>query len=517
MMNCIKILTGTFVGVLCVLGWAPYDVELVTIAAYAVLLLLVLKSSQKASLYIAFAFAIGLHSVGHIWVFESLINQTKSNLIVAVLGSSAFLTYLSLFTALPVIFFRYSVSLTCKPVAIVLMYAACMTLGEYARSCFFNGFTTLSLGYAFATTSAKHWLPLWGVYGLSLLAYCLSAMLTMVLNSLLKRKEAILKNSLLLCTGVFVLYGVGFCLSFVNWVQPEGKPLSYLLIQSSASQSNRFLSTPEQDRASLIEYVNIITKEPANVIITPETAFPYYLNQLPGDVLDRLKAFSAKTNSHLFLGIATRASNSNGYNSVVHISPSAMPAKYDKTRLMPFGEYSPYGFSWFTSQLQVSMKDLSAGAVAQRPFVINPNVRAGTVICHEEFVGSELRAWLPAAQFFINPSNLTWFDQTVAPSMLLQVVRTRALEMGRPFLRTVNTGVSAHINHLGGIEAALPVGQQGVVRGTIQPTTGITPYALLGDAPLLVLLSLILAIHICVTKVNMRHSGNRDREKIHGS
>ncbi|MDO8892968.1 MAG: apolipoprotein N-acyltransferase [Sulfurimicrobium sp.] len=154
-------------------------------------------------------------------------------------------------------------------------------------------------------------------------------------------------------------------------------------------------------------------------------------------------------------------------------------------------EYSPTGFSWFTGSLNIPLKDMSPGGRNQAPFALGIQ-RVGTLICHEDLTGQEVRRWLPSATLLLNPSNLAWFEGSLAIGQRLQIVRMRALESGRPILRVTNTGVTAQIDAQGRVLGRLPVSVEGVLSGTVQPQQGVTPYGRWGDWPA------VLASAMCV-------------------
>jgi apolipoprotein N-acyltransferase len=112
--------------------------------------------------------------------------------------------------------------------------------------------------------------------------------------------------------------------------------------------------------------------------------------------------------------------------------------------------------------------------------------RIGTLICHEDLLGQELRRWLPAATVLINPSNLAWFEGSFAIGQRLQVAQMRAIESGRPILRATNTGITAHIDHRGKVVSRLPETQDLVLAGQVQPMHGQSPYSRWGNGPVIV-------------------------------
>lgn len=114
-------------------------------------------------------------------------------------------------------------------------------------------------------------------------------------------------------------------------------------------------------------------------------------------------------------------------------------------------------------------------------------------------IGEESRRWLPAATLLINPSNLAWFEGSLAIPQRLQIVRLRALESGRPILRAINTGVTAHIDHRGRVLKQLPEMTERVLSGQVQPMHGATPYARFGDWPV-VFGSALYSLAFCLVR-----------------
>lgn len=100
-------------------------------------------------------------------------------------------------------------------------------------------------------------------------------------------------------------------------------------------------------------------------------------------------------------------------------------------------------------------------------------------------MGEDARRAAAQAGVILNPSNLAWFDESAAIAQRLQIVRVRALETGRPILRSANTGITAHIDHTGKVMAAGPERRLTTLSGMVQPMQGRTPYAMLGDLPFL--------------------------------
>jgi apolipoprotein N-acyltransferase len=171
-----------------------------------------------------------------------------------------------------------------------------------------------------------------------------------------------------------------------------------------------------------------------------------------------------------------------GYtNSVLAFAPGQTPVwQYDKHHLVPFGEFIPPLFKWFTRMMNIPLGDFNRGAVGQASFEWKGQ-RLAPNICYEDLFGEELGArFVDATQaptIFVNASNIGWFGDSVAIDQHLQISRMRALEFERPMIRATNTGATVIIDHAGHVTHSLPRLTRGVLVGAVQGRTGITPFA----------------------------------------
>lgn len=490
------ICASAFAGAIAVLGWAPFGWMPVALVAFAMLFaLLQLSIGAGPGFLSGAAFGFGLHAAGHGWMYTALHDKVGLAAPLAGFSTALYLTYLAAFTAVPCALTGFltrrlrdrGVETSGWPVA--LAFASALTFAEWLRSTLFNGYTPLSIGYTTIDTWLAGFAPLGGLY----LAGFAVLLLAALLGGLVVERRRVAVP----LTAALAIVAGGWVLSQVEWSQPFGAPLSYRMIQANVAQARKF------DPFHAVQYTrhisDLVEQAAADIIATPETAFTTFLNQLPADTLARLRRFSERTTSHVFLGIATSAANSDGYNSVMQIAPDSRGdsfARYDKMHLMPFGEYSPAGFGWFTRSLNIPMKDMSAGRADQGPLLLTKSgttVKIGTLICQEELVGRYGIRWADSAQLVLNPTNLSWFDNSLALDQRLQIVRMRALEIARPVLRVSNTGITAQIDPRGRVVARLPVQVEGVLTGAVQATSGLTPYAQFGDGLALLLCAVGIA------------------------
>lgn len=478
-------------GAMSVSGWSPLNQVWIAWLAFASLTAcLAVSESPWQAFTRGFCFALGFHSAGHGWAFPALLHQTQAGLLGSFVGSALFLGYLSLFLATPSFAAKWILErLSTREVRemhwigtqlpFAMVFAVMCTAGEALRGIWFNGFDSLAAGYSFSEWPLRGWIPVLGVYGCSLLFYTSAAMTGVVW---VVRRTAILRPAAVGGMALLLVTAGGAALDSHSWVQPLGSPLSFRLIQGGAPQKTKF---DDDERARQVSaYLHAITAAPADLIVTPETAFPVVLTELNPGVLQRLGSFSTATGSNIFIGAPHLDGLGGIRNSLFHIVPrSSEVPRYDKARLMPFGEYAPTGFAWFTRYMDVALNDQTAGSFEQPPFQAAAHetlVTVDTLMCQEELSTSDARQKTFKAHLFINPGNLAWFAGTLALPQRLQVAQVRALETGRPVLRTTNTGVTAHIDQKGRVLSRLSEDQAAVLQGYAQPTAGFTPYTVYG-------------------------------------
>jgi apolipoprotein N-acyltransferase len=144
------------------------------------------------------------------------------------------------------------------------------------------------------------------------------------------------------------------------------------------------------------------------------------------------------------------------YNSAVFVDQSgAFVARYDKNRLVPFGEYVPFrDLLFFAQKLTREVSEFSRGN--QRNAFDLGSGKAGVFICYESIFPDEVRQFARnGATVFVNISNDGWYGPYGAPGQHLNMARMRALENDRWVLRATNTGITASIDPYGRIVARL--------------------------------------------------------------
>jgi apolipoprotein N-acyltransferase len=161
-------------------------------------------------------------------------------------------------------------------------------------------------------------------------------------------------------------------------------------------------------------------------------------------------------------------------------------ARYDKVRLVPFGEYVPLAWLFrFVAPLVEAVAGFRRGEADQELFVdraagVPPFAMA---ICYEIVFPELLRRQVAGgATFLATITNDAWFGDTSAPYQHFSMARLRAVENRRYLVRAANTGISGVVDPWGRVVASSEVNATALVEATIVPRGGGGLYAVLGDS-----------------------------------
>ena len=252
-------------------------------------------------------------------------------------------------------------------------------------------------------------------------------------------------------------------------------------------------------------------------VVWPEAAMPF----LP---LERPEALAAIADMlpggvHLLTGALRRetadddAGEARGhpfraFNSLmVFDGEGALVGLYDKTHLVPFGEYLP----WQTTLEAIGLQQLTrmrggfTEGVTPRPLLDVPGLPAvGGLICYEAiFPGVVSQSAAPPA-LLVNVTNDGWFGHTTGPHQHFHQARVRAVEEGLPLIRAANNGISAVIDANGRVIAQLGLNERGTLDAALPRAHTRPLYARWGDIIFLVVGLLLAATLMASIKAARR-------------
>jgi apolipoprotein N-acyltransferase len=474
-------------GFLSLFSFAPYAWAWLQFPLLAFLFYQVgIDARTKRAAWIGWAFGVGWSVAGMHWLYIAMNHFGGMPAPVAALAVLLLAAYMGIYPALAMAagsWLRRRWALRVTPF-LLLVLPVMWGLGEWLRGWVFTGFPWASSGYAHNYSPLGGYAPIIGVFGVGVLAAVCSACVVLLTQ-----------RARWLGLAVFIaITAGGFWLRFIAWTQPVGQPMTVRLLQGDVPQDQKFDQAYVASALGL--YRGMITAAPADLIATPETAIVLFPQQLPPDYLPSLAKFAHDTGSTIMYGIPFMDGPETYSNSVGGISPAGQGYRYDKHHLVPFGEFVPVGFHWFVNLMDIPLGDFTRGGAVQAPFRVKDQYVLPNV-CYEDAFGEEiagqLRGAANPATVLLNVSNLAWYGDSVAIPQHLQISQMRAIETGRPMLRSTNNGATAIIGPRGDIVQKVPFYQRGVLTGKVQGMAGLTPYVRFGNALFLALSALSLA------------------------
>lgn len=187
------------------------------------------------------------------------------------------------------------------------------------------------------------------------------------------------------------------------------------------------------------------------LIIWPESPmnFSYsrdpHLRQVVGD-------FARANQASILLNSLEPAKSGGDQNSAILVNEKGeMSARYDKIRLMPFGEYVPLP-RWLPGAS--SVRGLVGEFTPGSSYTLMPlgALRAGVFICIEAAHPSIARSFTnEGADVLINISNDGYLGPTPVMRQHLANAVFRAVENDRDLLRVTNSGITAYVSSTGDV------------------------------------------------------------------
>ena len=487
------------------LWWLP----LLCTAALAALLW---REAPRRAALLGWLYGSAWLGAGVWWLFISLHRYGDLPAWLAVLAVALLCMGLALYLALALGLFahwrRGRVALD------VALFAALWLLAELARTVIFTGFPWLASGYSQVDGPLAAWAPWIGVSGIGTLGAAMAALLAAAWHGRAKPPQALAALAVALAVPA-----LSAAVGTRDFSRPSGE-LSVSLLQGNVPQDEKF--SMQHVPQTLAWVAQALQGARGQLVVAPETAVPLLpeqLTELVPDYWPALRARFEKSGQSALIGVPLGDYYSGYTNSVVGLSAASrggVPYRYDKVHLVPFGEFIPTGFRWFTQLMDIPLGDFARGPLNAPSFSVGGE-RIAPNICYEDLFGAELaRRFIDPARaptIFANVSNIGWFGDTIAVQQHLNISRMRTLEFQRPMLRATNTGATAIIDHRAQVLAQLPPFTQGVLDARVQGREGLTPFAWwsarLGLWPWLVLAAALIAGVLSVPKLDPCAPGDR--------
>ena len=446
-----------------VLGWIsvyalpPFYIFPILFLSFSGLFLLLTKTADTPgkAWKLGYFFGFGHFAFGLSWIGNALLLDIATLGWLYPLCLLAGGAFFGLFTAVPLWLSFYFSSLTAK----ILAFAGFWGISEWLRSFILTGFPWNLLGSVFAFSDTMlQTASIWGTYGLSVITILISSFPALYLCTPQKKK-------LLPAIGVpillfFILSGFGLLRLQNASVQP-GKT-AIRIVQPSIPQKMKWDSKALEE--NLQKYIDL-SRSPGldkiDFVVWGETAVPFPLDI---DTAHRRAVTRAiPDNGYLITGAVRYEESPDGryipYNSMFIIDKSGtISAGYDKSHLVPFGEYIPlrqYLPDWIRPVTN-TIADFHPGSGPQN-IKIGAHPQLNVTICYEIIFPHQIVNLQKKPSWMVNLTNDGWYGDSMGPYQHLTATRLRAVEEGITIIRAANSGISAAISPYGQIISEIPL------------------------------------------------------------
>lgn len=376
-------------------------------------------------------------------------------------------------------------------------------LMEWARTQGYFAFPWGTLGYAWLDTPVAQLADTIGVWGLSLLAASVAALLVAPFVS---PRPASAQGAAFAGGGAFGPGGdaiwrrglplvVALALVGTAWLagtyklarQLPAPDKNVLLVQGNLDPFGRLMGSESEVRiqAGLTADGVEALPAPPDLVIWPEGAVMSGFEGERGR--EALSQIQASAPDSLFL-VGARVNDEHGsYNSAYTIAGGRSFDRYDKHYLVPFGERFPladaaaplyravfglFGLAPLTSTSQgTELAPLDS-----------PIGRIAAYICYESVFPQVQRSMVGSgADLLVNITNDAWFSHGDGAAQHYEMGRMRAIETRRYLLRAGNDGVTGVVDPFGRTLAQIPRGISGVMSAPFALSDELTPWVRYGD------------------------------------
>jgi apolipoprotein N-acyltransferase len=378
----------------------------------------------------------------------------------------------------------------------VLVFAGIFTAIEWLRGHVLTGLPWNLPGETFRAGSAvSQGASVLGAYGMTWLILAIAASLAVAREG--RRGKIAVGVAIAALAGMF---GFGaWRLSHV--AAAVGQAPVVRIIQADIKQSAKYDAALFNEIFARYLRLTPSPGRPADLVIWPEGAIPAAFEDYlaPTAWTRRAIAENIAPGQTLLVG-GYRQEAGRYYNSLLALAGPqlAVTARYDKYRLVPFGEYLPLEPLWdrFGVKQMVHVGDGFSSGPPPAPVGLGPGLPViQPLICYESLFPGFTRDGAARtgrrAGLIVNISNDAWFGATSGPWQHLNLASYRAIEEGLPMVRSTPTGVSAIVDAYGRSDPSqrLGLGRQGAIEARLPPALAPTPYARLGDSILILLLA----------------------------
>ncbi len=467
-----KILLMILLGALSALSFAPFYIFPFLIVCYPLFMLMSIISDQpKYAFYKGFAFGFGHFFAGLYWIGNSVIVEADIPNWVGPIMVTFIAIYLSLFPGLVAYVLKYihrNHTVSKNLLNISISFIVLWSFSEWLRGMLFTGFPWNLMGYIWGFSDIMlQSTAIWGIYGLGLITLILSIL---AFFALVNRWRIISAPVVIL--GIIGLYSFGSSRlpETIEYVEQ----VNLKVVQANIQQKDKW--PYENWSKNLITHMDMSDDNKAenkDIIIWPETAVIYSISEEPlrRDVMSSI----LNEEDILLTGFPRRQRDPDQtriFNSLIAINKEGnIEGIYDKSHLVPFGEYIPSFITNIMIPLGLDKMFTGGQGFSHGEGIKTLNIdgmpSVGVLICYEIIFPGQVTDPENRPDWLLNITNDAWYGESTGPYQHVLQTRVRAIEEGLPLVRSASTGISAIIDPYGRIVDQIGLNKRGVVEGAL--------------------------------------------------
>ncbi len=439
-----------FLGIITSFSLPPYNFVLINLLTLPTLLYILINYTHKKiiSFFVGWIFGFGYFISNIYWITNSLTFDVKFKFIIP-FALILIPLFLGIFYGL-VTFVCNFFNLKNK-ISSILIFSIIFGGIEFLRSFIFGGFPWNLVVFSLSNNlPSLQILSYIGTYSLNLLSITIF-LLPVIFFFKYKSLTKLLIFSLgLILVAINFLYGN---LTIKNFEKKKYDNLSSIIrVISPNIPIERFLTNQDTEK-NIDELITLSdpNKDKKKIFIFPEGIITsIYFKDLK--LFKNIFKNKLNINHKVILGINTIKQNKI-YNSLVVLNnESELLYKYNKNKLVPFGEFLPFE-NFFKS---VGLKKITQGyqsfsADNKREIFDIDELKFIPLICYEIIYSGKINTNKKYYDFILNISEDGWFGKSIGPAQHLSHSIFRSIEEGKNVIRSTNNGVSAFVNPKGQI------------------------------------------------------------------
>ena len=485
-----RVLVAIALGGLLALAFPPFHIVPVLLIAFPGLVWMLEGIDAgprpfRRALVTGFWFGFGQFFVGLHWIVEPMLvdpARTAWMIPFAWPGLAALLATMPALTCGAQVWGRFGTAFIPR----ILALSGLWTLFEMLRGTLFTGFPWNLVGYVWAGNTAG--LPvlqtsaLLGVFGLGAVTI-LAAASPAALGAQEWPRVRRLALGIGVALGLPALLWVAGALRIANSEDAVVADVRLRIVQANIAQRDKW--KPELRLRHLERHIAMsqaVTERMPTHVIWPETAVPFLV---ANDALVRSQVAQAIPAGGTLITGSVRAAFHSGqrqlFNALLVIDDEAdVLSVYDKTHLVPFGEYVPLRDVLPVEKIVPGQGDFTTG-LGPRVIALPGLPTFSPVICYEAIFPGAATPDTDRPGWLLNLTNDAWFGNFAGPRQHFAIATTRAVEEGLPMVRAANTGISAVVDPYGRVVARRGSNVEGIIDADLPEALPPTPYARWGN------------------------------------